>query len=210
MPAEQGDHTKVVSQNAKSWEFHSHKMRLILHQGGILNTAHNTFGKDLSMTLAAFTMFHVALSLVGIGSGFVVLYGLLTSKRLDGWTALFLSTTVATSVTGFMFPFVRFLPSHGTGIVSLIVLAAAIAARYIFHLAAPWGRVYAITSVIALYLNVFVLVVQLFQKVPALRALAPTQTEPVFVAAQLSVLALFIMFGVRVSTSLRKQPLRMA
>src|ERR1700738_4414391 len=107
------------------------------------------------MILSAFTLFHVVLSLVGIGSGIVVLYGLLASKRFDGWTTLFLATTVATSVTGFLFPVNQFLPSHGVGIVSLIVLAIAILARHRFRLAGGWRRTYAITAVIALYLNVF-------------------------------------------------------
>src|SRR6202035_635033 len=102
------------------------------------------------MILPALTLFHVALSLIGIGSGFVVVYGLLTSKRLDGWTALFLSTTVATSVTGFMFPVQHCLPSHGVGIVSLIVLAFAILARYRFRLAGGWRRTYTITAVVGL------------------------------------------------------------
>ena len=128
------------------------------------------------MILSAFTLFHVILSLVGIGSGFVVTYGLLESKRLDRWTAVFLSTTALTSVTGFLFPVRHFMPSHGVGIVSLIVLAIALLARYRYGLAGGWRRTYAITAVIAQYLNFFVLIVQLFLKVPALHALAPTQT----------------------------------
>src|SRR5439155_8179662 len=96
------------------------------------------------------------ISLVGIGSGFVVIFGLLAGKRLDGWTALFLVTTVATSVTGFGFPFDHLLPSHKVGIISLAVLAVAILARYAFHLAGGWRRIYVISAVTALYLNVFV------------------------------------------------------
>src|SRR6202011_4863284 len=95
-----------------------------------------------AMILSIFTLFHVALSLAGIGSGFVVLAGLLTSKRLDGWTALFLTTTVATSVTGFLFPVSHFMPGHAFGILSLIALALAIYARYAAHLAAAWRTVY--------------------------------------------------------------------
>src|ERR1035438_5602368 len=132
------------------------------------------------MILTAFTLFHVVLSVVGIASGFVVVYGLLTSKRLDGWTALFLTTTAATSVTGFMFPVHHFLPSHGVGIVSLIVLAFAILARYRYGLEGGWRRTYAITAVVGLYLNCFVLIVQLFMKLPSLKELAPTQSEPPF------------------------------
>jgi hypothetical protein len=128
--------------------------------------------------MTIFTFVHVVLSLVGIFSGFVVVIGLLTTKRLDAWTALFLVSTVLTSVTGFLLPFHHFMPSHGVGIVSLMVLAVAIFARYGRHLTGAWRRSYVITSVIALYLNAFVLVVQLFLKVPALKAMAPTQTEP--------------------------------
>src|SRR6266404_2107877 len=130
------------------------------------------------MILKIYTLIHVAISLVGIFSGFVVLLGLLSGKRLDGWTALFLTTTVATSVTGFFFPVHHFMPSHVVGIISLIVLAVAIYARYNRALAGGWRKTYVIGAVIALYLNVFVGIVQAFQKVPALKALAPTQTEP--------------------------------
>jgi len=151
------------------------------------------------MMLSALTLFHTVLSLVGIASGFVVMRGLLASKRLDGLTALFLTTTVATSATGFLFPFHKFLPSHGVGIVSLIVLLIAILARYRFRLAGGWRRTYAITAVIALYLNVFVLIVQLFLKVPSLHELAPTQSEPPFQIAQLIALLLFAVLGFRVA-----------
>src|SRR6267143_4812523 len=148
------------------------------------------------MILSAFTLFHVVLSLVGILSGFVVLAGFLTAKRSDGWTALFLTTTVLTSVTGCLFPFHIFLPSHAVGIVSLLVLAVTIPALYVFHLAGPWRRTYAIGSVVALYLNVFVLIAQLFMKVPGLKALAPTQSEPPFAITQLGVLVVFIVLGI--------------
>ncbi len=148
------------------------------------------------MTTSTFTTVHVLLSLVGIGSGLVVLFGLLAGRRLDGWTALFLASTVATSVSGFGFPFERLLPSHKVGIVSLVVLAAAIPARYVFRLSGHWRWIYVAGASAALYLNVFVGVVQAFLKVPALRALAPTQSEPPFLVAQLAVLALFLALGV--------------
>ena len=148
------------------------------------------------MILTAFTLFHVALSLVGILSGFVVVAGFMSAKRSNGWTALFLTTTVLTSLTGFLFPFHKFLPSHAVGIVSLIVLAVAIPALYVFRLAGPWRLTYVIGSVIALYLNVFVLVAQLFMKVPALKALAPTQSEPPFLGTQVVVMLVFIVLGV--------------
>lgn len=160
------------------------------------------------MILSAFTIFHVILSLIGIGAGFVVLYGLLTSQRFDGWTLLFLSTTIATSVTGFLFPFKEFLPSHAVGILSLIILAIACLARYRFGMAGGWRRTYVITAMIALYLNVFVLIVQLFRKVPALEALAPTQTEPPFKIAQLAALVAFIGLTVFAALKFRAEPLR--
>jgi hypothetical protein len=146
----------------------------------------------LGMTLSTFTLVHVVISLIGIGSGLLVMYGLLRGKRLGGATAIFLASTVATSVTGFGFPFAHLLPSHKVGILSLVVLAVAIIARYVFYLAAAWRGIYVVCAVVALYLNVFVLVVQLFEKVPALRAMAPTQKEPPFLVVQLVVLALFV------------------
>lgn len=149
----------------------------------------------LGMSLSTFTLVHVVISLVGIASGFVVLVGLLAAKRLDGWTGLFLLTTVLTSVSGFGFPFDHLLPSHEVGIISLVVLAVAIAARYPLHLAGGWRWIYLVGAVMALYLNVFVLVVQAFEKVPALKAMAPTQSEPPFLVAQLVVLGLFIVLG---------------
>src|SRR5437870_8951985 len=158
------------------------------------------------MTPSTFTLVHVLLSLVGIGAGFVVMAGLLTRKRLNGWTALFLVTTVATSVTGFGFPFDHLLPSHVVGIISLLVLAVAIVARYAFHLARAWRRVYVIAAMTALYLNVFVLVVQLFRRVPALTALAPTQSEPPFALAQLFVLALFVALTAVAAIRFRNEP----
>jgi hypothetical protein len=148
------------------------------------------------MILTAFTIFHVLLSLVGIGSGLVVVYGLLTSKRLDSWTFVFLTTTIATSVTGYFFPVHKLLPSHILGLISLIALALAWIGRYRRLLAGGWRKTYAITAVIALYLNMFVLVVQLFEKVPALKALAPTQSEPPFKIAQLTLLVVFIILGI--------------
>jgi hypothetical protein len=150
----------------------------------------------MSLGLTLITFVHVVLSLVGICSGLVVLGGLVAARRLNGWTALFLASTVATSLTGFLFPFERFLPSHAIGIVSLIVLAVALIARYTFELARAWCGVYVISAVAALYLNVFVLIAQLFQKVPALNALAPTQSEPPFLPTQVIVFALFIVLAI--------------
>jgi hypothetical protein len=150
----------------------------------------------LGLSLSTFTAVHVIISLVGIGSGLVVLFGLLSAKRLDGWTGLFLLTTVLTSVTAFGFPFTHLLPSHKVAIISLVVLAIAILARYSFRMIGTWRWVYVVTAMMGLYLNVFVLVVQSFEKVPALKAMAPTQSEPPFLVAQLVVLALFIVLTI--------------
>ena len=158
--------------------------------------------------MATRTLVHVVISLIGIFLGLVVAFGLLTAKRLDGWTAVFLVSTVLTSVTGFFFPFHKFLPSHGVGILSLVVLALAIAARYVFHLAGPWRWIYVAGAVVSLYFNVFVLIVQLFLKVPALHALAPTQAEPPFAIVQGAVLLLFVVLGIL--AAIRSRPPAMA
>jgi hypothetical protein len=150
----------------------------------------------LGISTSTFTLVHVVLSLVGIFAGLVVLFGMFSSKRLTGWTALFLATTVLTSVTGFFFPLDHLLPSHIVGILSLVVLAVAILALYAYHLAGSWRWIYVAGAVVALYLNVFVGVVQAFQKVPPLSALAPTQSEPPFVITQVVVLLVFIALGV--------------
>src|SRR5260221_8291501 len=128
----------------------------------------------MNLDFSTFTWVHVIISLVGIVTGFVVMKGMLAAQRLDGWSAVFLAATVATSLTGFGFPFVKLLPSHIVGVISLVVLAIAILARYALHLTGAWRAIYVITAMIALYLNVFVLVVQAFLKVPALHAMAPT------------------------------------
>jgi hypothetical protein len=149
----------------------------------------------LGMSLSTFTLVHVVISLVGIGSGLIVVYGFLTGKRLDGMTALFLATTALTSITGFMFPFEHLLPSHKVGMLSLVILAVAIPARYVFHMAGHWRWIYVVGAVLALYFNVFVLVAQSFMKVSALKAMAPTQTEPPFVVVQVTVLVIFLGLG---------------
>ena len=162
------------------------------------------------MVLEIFTLAHVVISLIGTLAGFVVVWGLINSKHLDGWTSLFLWTTVLTSVTGFMFPYHGFQPSYVVGIVSLLVLTVAISARYRRHMAGAWRPSYVITSVIALYLNFFVLVVQLFRRVPALKVLAPTQSEPPFKVAQLIVLLFFIAIGILATVKFRHEELRTA
>jgi hypothetical protein len=149
------------------------------------------------MSTATFTAVHVALSLVGIGAGLVVLYGMLGGKLFGRWNGLFLLTTIATSVTGFGFPFDHLLPSHKVGIVSLVLLAVALLALYGGHLSGVWRPTYVITAVMALWLNTFVLVAQLFLKVPALHAVAPNGKEPPFAISQLVVLVIFIVLGVK-------------
>lgn len=157
----------------------------------------------LGMTTLTFV--HVILSLIGILSGFVVMFELFTEKRLDSWTAIFLTTTAATSVTGFFFPFKGFTPADAFGILSLVVLPIAIFARYGRQLAGGWRRAYVITAMIALYLNVFVLVAQLFDKVPALKTLAPTKSEQPFKATQLVVLVLFVVLTIAAAKKFRAE-----
>jgi hypothetical protein len=164
----------------------------------------------LGMTLSTFTLFHVVLSLVGIASGLIVVYGLMTGKRLDTWTAIFLIFTVLTSVTGFLFPFTHLLPSHVVGILSLLMLAVAIFARYPRRLEGGWRRIYVICAMVALYLNCFVLVVQMFLKVPALHALAPKGNEPPFLIAQLALLAIFVWLTIVAARRFHCEPLAKA
>jgi hypothetical protein len=155
------------------------------------------------MILQAFTLLHVVISLVAIFSGFVVVIGLLTAKRLDGWTLCFLANTLATSVTGFLFPFHHFGPAHGVGIVSLLVLSVCIFARYRRRMAGHWRVAYVVTAMISLYLNFFVLIAQAFQKVPALKALAPTQSEPPFQVTQLAALVFFVVLTIAAAIRFR-------
>src|SRR5215470_10283607 len=150
----------------------------------------------LGMSIETFTQVHVIISLIAIVAGLVVLRGMLVPSRCEGWTAIFLITTVLTSVTGFFFPRDQILPSHVVGVISLVVLAVALVALYVQRLRGSWRWLYVGGAVLALYLNVFVLVVQSFLKVPFLNRLAPTQSEAPFVIAQLIVLALFLVLGV--------------
>jgi hypothetical protein len=161
----------------------------------------------LGMSLSTFTLFHVVLSLLGIASGLIVVYGLMTGKRFDGWTAIFLLFTVLTSLTGFLFPFTHLLPSHVVGILSLLMLAVAIVARYPRRLEGAWRRIYVICAMVALYLNCFVLVVQMFLKLPALHALAPKGNEPPFLIAQLALLAIFVWLTIVAARRFHCEPL---
>ena len=157
----------------------------------------------LGLSIGAFTLLHVAISLLAIGSGLIVCGGMLASRRLPGTNALFLLTTVLTSVSGFLFPIHGFTPALGVGIVSCVILAIALFAYYGKGLAGPWRWIYVVTAVAALYFNAFVLVVQSFIKVAALNALAPTQTEPPFAIAQAAVLALFVLIGITAVSKFR-------
>ena len=147
----------------------------------------------LGMSVGAFTILHVATTVVAIGSGLIVVGGMFASHRLPITTALFLFTTALTSVTGFLFPIHGFTPALGVGIVACVILAVALFALYKEHLVGAWRWIYVIAAVASLYLNVFVLVVQSFVKVSLLNALAPTQTEPPFAITQAIVLAIFIL-----------------
>jgi hypothetical protein len=149
----------------------------------------------LGMSVGAFTLFHVVITLVAIGSGLIVVGGMFASHKLPCTTALFLITTILTSVTGFLFPIHGFTPALGVGIFACVILAVALFALYKEHLAGAWRWIYAVTAVASLYLNVFVLVVQSFTKVSALNALAPTQSEPPFAITQAAVLVIFILIG---------------
>ncbi len=149
----------------------------------------------LGLSIPAFTALHVVISLIAILAGLVVLFGMLGSHRLAGLTALFLAATVLTSLSGFLFPIHGFTPALGTGIVSLVVLAVALYALYGKQLDGAWRWIYVVSAVAALYFNVLVLIVQAFQKVPALRPLAPTQSEPPFLIAQGAALLFFILMG---------------
>ncbi len=149
----------------------------------------------LGLSVQTFTLIHVLISLVGIVSGVVVLIAMIANARLNGVTALFLATTVATSATGFLFHSKAIGPPHIVGAISLVVLAVALLALYGRHLSGVWRPVYVITAVVALYLNCFVGVVQAFQKLAFLQPLAPTQSEPPFLVAQVAVLILFIVLG---------------
>src|SRR5947209_7982479 len=149
----------------------------------------------LGMSLATFTMVHVIISLIGIVCGIIVMFAMLGSHRVSGLTAIFLLSTVLTSATGFLFPFTQLLPSHMIGILSLVLLAIACIALYGMRLAGPWRWIYAVTALLSLYLNVFVLAIQSFLKIPALTAVAPGNppSGPVFGVVQGVVLVFFVL-----------------
>ena len=157
----------------------------------------------IGLSIHDFTLLHVAITLVAIASGVVVLFGMLGAHRLPAWTAVFLVATILTSVTGFMFPIQGFTPALGVGIISLVILAIAVLALYSKHLAGAWRGIYVATAVTVLWFNVFVLIVQSFQKISALHALAPTQSEPPFLIAQGAALAGFLALGIMAALRFR-------
>jgi hypothetical protein len=158
------------------------------------------------LSIENFTILHVAISLIGIVSGLIVLFGMLRARRLPGWTALFFATTVLTSVTGFMFPINGLTPAIVVGVISIVILAIALMALYVKHLSGAWRWIYVTTALAALYFNVFVLIVQSFQKVPALQKLAPTQSEPPFSVTQGVVLVAFLVLGTMAARRFRPGP----
>jgi len=162
----------------------------------------------MGMSLAAFTVLHVLISLIGIVAGLIAILGWLKSDPSRVPTAIFLATTILTSVTGFLFPFAKLLPSHIVGIISLLLLAVATFALYGKHLSGIWRPIYTVTATLSLYLNVFVLIVQSFLKIPLLKAWAPTQTEPAFLVAQGSAFILFLVLTILTTAKFR--PVRLA
>lgn len=150
----------------------------------------------MGLSISDFTLLHVAISIIGIVSGVIVIGGMLTSRFFRVWTAVFFGATVLTSVTGFFFPHDKLLPSHIVGIISLVVLATALLALYGRHAEGSWRWIYVTSALVAFYLNVFVAVVQSFQKIPLLQTLAPTQSELPFIGAQVGVMAAVIILGV--------------
>jgi hypothetical protein len=160
----------------------------------------------MNLDFSIFTWVHVIISLIAIITGFVVIAGMAAGKRLDDWTAVFLATTALTSLTGFGFPFEKILPSHIFGVISLVALLIAILARYAFGLQGHWRAAFVLTALIAQWLNVFVLIAQLFNKVQVLQPLAPTQSEPPFLVAQAVLLVLFVFMGIAVLRHFRPAP----
>ena len=160
------------------------------------------------MILQIYTIIHTLISLVAILTGFAVLFGLLTGNRIDGWTKWFLISAVATTVTGFFFPFHGITPAIKLGIISSVVLVITIYARYAKHLAGAWRWIYVVGASVTLYFNVFVGIVQSFEKIPALKAMAPTQSEPPFKLTQLVVLALFVILTLVAVIRFRAEPIR--
>jgi hypothetical protein len=161
----------------------------------------------LGMSLGTFTLSHVLISSIGIAAGLVAMLGWQKSDPSRVPTAIFLATTILTSVTGFLFPFTKLLPSHIVGIISLLMLAVATFAFYGKHVSGFWRPVYTVTAMLALYLNVFVLVIQSFLKVPLLKSVAPTQTELPFLVVQGTIFLVLLVLTVLITIRFRPSPL---
>jgi hypothetical protein len=159
-------------------------------------------------SLTTFTLLHVLISLIGIVAGLIAMIGWLKSDPSRTPTAIFLATTILTSVTGFLFPFTKLLPSHIVGIISLVLLAFATLALYGKHLSGIWRPTFTVTALLSLYLNVFVLIIQAFLKIPLLKSWAPTQTEPPFLIVQGTAFLLFLVLTIL--TSVKFRPVRLA
>ena len=157
--------------------------------------------------ILSLTWFHTTLSVIALLAGFVVMRDLLTSTAPDAWTTTFLVSSIATSATGFAFPFTKFLPSHAVGVVALLVLAIALLAAYGFHNRGPWRVVYVVCLVVAQFFNVFVAIAQAFAKVPQLKALAPTQAEPPFAIAEGVALVVFVVLAIAAARVYRYEPM---
>ena len=157
--------------------------------------------------ILSLTWVHTTLSIIALLAGFVVMRDLLTSTAPDAWTTTFLASSIATSATGFAFPFTKFLPSHGVGVVSLIVLALALVAAYGFRNKGAWRIVYVVCLVVAQFFNVFVAIAQAFAKVPQLKALAPTQAEPPFAIAEGVALVIFLALAIAAARAYRHEPM---
>jgi hypothetical protein len=160
----------------------------------------------LGMSIAAFTTLHVVISLVGIATGFIVAFGMIGARRLPLWNAVFLATTALTSLTGFLFPFKGVTPGIVIGVLSILILIVAVVALYSKNLSGGWRGTYVITAMLAQYFNFFVLIVQSFEKVPSLHALAPTGSEAPFKIVQLLVLVLFVALTVLAFKRFRLEP----
>src|SRR3954462_1156379 len=183
-----------------SWDCHRRRARFAGHC-----RANGRSVTMLGMSLSTFTIVHVIISLIAIAAGFVAVFGMLSGRRMAGWTLLFLVMTVLTSVTGFGFPFDHVLPAHIVGVVSLVFLAVALFALYVQHLAGAWRWIYVVSAIIALWFNVFVLIVQAFQKISSLQVLAPTQSEPPFQIVQ--GVALLVFIGLAIAALRKYRPL---
>ena len=154
--------------------------------------------------MSLLTIIHVALSLIGIAAGFLVIFQMIGGKTLGGLNAVFLWTTILTSVTGFFFPITKLTPGLIIGSISLVILAIAVLALYSKKLAGGWRTTYVVTAVMAQFFNVLVLVVQSFQKIPALHEHAPTDDAPIVKMGQLGALLLCIVLGIFAGKNFKK------